>query len=260
MSEIYSIFGKIIRFVQTTFRKSLLFTTIFNIFRFIENAWVSSFITRLYPKNTFLSFMNKNKIISNYLFSPLILLVVFAIFLSLSIERISFELIITLAIGFIASQSIVGQEWVLNPLELVFYRAAFTLKVFDHIIPLASSTGGYILSMIFSSGSPRTFIGEYVLNYHVLVTSTLFGPVFLDFGIIGLSIQMLFFGTFLKLIHLLQKNIKGLAIGIYSIILAHTLIWIETGPTDLMIWLLFVLGFILIIFNYKNMKFIFKKN
>ena len=165
-----------------------------------------------------------------------------------------------LAIGFITSQSIVNQEWMLNPLELVFHRAAFTLKVFDYIIPLAGSTSGYILSMVFSSGSPRTFIGEYVLHYHSLITSTLFGPVFLDFGVIGLSIQMLFFGIFLKLIHIIQKNINGLAIGIYSIILAHTLIWIETGPTDLMIWLLFVLGFILVIFNYKNIEFSLKKN
>ncbi|WP_409200247.1 oligosaccharide repeat unit polymerase family protein [Methanobrevibacter sp. DSM 116169] len=159
-----------------------------------------------------------------------------------------------LAIGFIASQSIAGQHWMLNPIELVFYRAGFTLKVFDKIVPLAGSTGGHILSMVFSTGSPRTFIGEYVLHYHALITSTLFGPVYLDFGTIGLTIQMFFFGFFLKLVHLISKNIKGIAIGIYAILLAHTLIWIETGPTDIMIWLLFILGLILIIFNYKSIE------
>ena len=158
-----------------------------------------------------------------------------------------------MAIGFITSQSIANQTWTLNPLELIFYRAAFTLEVFERILPLAGTTHGHILSMVFSPGSPRTFIGEYVLHYNVCLTSTLFGPVMLDFGLIGLSIQMLFMGIFLGLISKLKK---GVGIGIYSMILTHTVIWIETGPTDIMIWFLYLLGFILIIlnFNYINLN------
>ena len=153
-----------------------------------------------------------------------------------------------MAIGYIASQSIAAQHWTLNPLELIFYRAAFTLEVFEKIIPLGASTNGHILSMIFSSGSPRTFIGEYVLHYNVCLTSTLFGPVYLDFGLIGLTVQMLFMGAFLELIYKLKKDV---GVGIYSIILTHTIIWIETGPTDIMIWFLYLLGLILIIINYN---------
>lgn len=149
-----------------------------------------------------------------------------------------------MAVGYITSQSIANQNWTLNPLELIFYRAAFTLEVFEKIIPLAGTTNGKILSMIFSSGSPRTFIGRYILHYDVCLTSTLFGPVYLDFGLIGLTIQMLFMGAFLELIH---KVKKGIGIGIYSIILTHTIIWIETGPTDIMIWLLYLIGLIYII-------------
>ena len=158
-----------------------------------------------------------------------------------------------MAIGYIASQSIATQHWTLNPLELIFYRAAFTLEVFEKIIPLAGSTHGHILSMIFSSGSPRTFIGEYVLHYTVCLTSTLFGPVYLDFGLVGITIQMLFMGIFLELIYKLKK---GIGIGIYSIILTHTVIWIETGPTDIMIWFLYLLGLILIVLNlnYINLN------
>ena len=155
-----------------------------------------------------------------------------------------------LGVGYIASQSIATQTWTLNPVELVFYRAAFTQEVFEKIIPLAGTTHGHILSMIFSSGSPRSFIGNYVLHYDVCLTSTLFGPVMLDFGYIGLTVQMLFMGTFLKIIHSLAK--KGIGIGIYSIILTHTLIWIETGPTDIMIWFLYLLGLILIILALKK--------
>ena len=146
-----------------------------------------------------------------------------------------------LVIGYIASQSIATQTWTLNPLELIFYRAAFTLEVFEKIIPLSATTHGHILSMIFSSGSPRTFIGEYVLHYNVCLTSTILGPVMLDFGYIGLACQMFFMGVFLKLMHS-SKNI-----ALYSIILTHSLIWIETGPTDIMIWFLYLLGLIYLI-------------
>lgn len=156
-----------------------------------------------------------------------------------------------MAVGYIASQSISGQHWTLNPLELIFYRAAFTLEVFERILPLGGTTHAKILSMIFSSGSPRTFIGNYVLHYNVCLTSTLFGPVMLDFGYIGLTVQMLFMGVFLGLI---SKVKKGVGIGIYSMILTHTVIWIETGPTDIMIWFLYLIGLIYLIICLKNKK------
>ncbi|WP_405293554.1 oligosaccharide repeat unit polymerase family protein [Methanobrevibacter sp.] len=154
-----------------------------------------------------------------------------------------------MAVGYIASQSIAGQHWTLNPLELIFYRAGFTLEVFERILPLAGTTHGKILSMVFSSGSPRTFIGQYVLNYDVCLTSTLFGPVMLDFGYIGLTVQMLFMGAFLGLAN---KVKKGIGIGIYAIILTHTIIWIETGPTDIMIWFLYLIGLIYMIICLKK--------
>ena len=156
-----------------------------------------------------------------------------------------------MAIGYIASKSIATQTWTLNPLELIFYRAAFTLELFEKIIPLAGTTHGHILSMIFSSGSPRTFVGEYVMKYTFCATSTLFGPVMLDFGYIGLTVQMLVIGLFLGLIHKLKE---GIGVGIYSMILTHTLIWIETGPTDIMIWFLYLIGFVLIMINFNYIK------
>ena len=62
---------------------------------------------------------------------------------------------------------------------------------------------------------------------------------------------MLFMGIFIELVY---KVKKGIGVGIYSIILTHTIIWIETGPTDIMIWFLYLLGLILIIINYSNIK------
>ncbi len=154
-----------------------------------------------------------------------------------------------MAVGYIASQSIANQHWTLNPLELIFYRAAFTLEVFERILPLAGTTSGKILAMIFSSGSPRTFIGNYVLTDNVCLTSTLFGPVLLDFGYIGLAVEMFFMGGFLGL---MNKIKKGVGVGIYSFILTHTIIWIETGPTDIMIWFLYLIGIIYILIVLKQ--------
>lgn len=157
-----------------------------------------------------------------------------------------------IAIGYIASQSIASQHWTLNPIELIFYRFAFTLEVLEKIIPLAGTTKGHILSMVFSSGSPRTFIGNYVLEYNVCLTSTIFGPILLDFGIGGLTVQMIFLGIFLKAMNMIAKSIRGIGIAIYSIILTHTLIWIETGPTDIMIWIFYLLGILLLLFAIKK--------
>ena len=166
----------------------------------------------------------------------------------IAVPFIILVIIAGLAVGYIASQSIANQHWTLNPIELVFYRFAFTLEVFERILPLQATTKGKILAMIFSSGSPRTFIGQYVLHDNVCLTSTIFGPVYLDFGLIGLTVQMFFMGAFLEL---LSKLKKGVGTGIYSIVVTHTLIWIETGPTDIMIWFFYLLGLILIILN-KN--------
>jgi len=52
------------------------------------------------------------------------------------------------------------------------------------------------------------------------------------------------------LLHTLQKMKKGIYTAFYAIILAHSLIWIETGPTDLVVWAFFVIGLLLIVLNY----------
>ena len=72
----------------------------------------------------------------------------------------------------------------------------------------------------------------------------------LDFGYLGLAVQMLFMGIFLEVINKIKK---GIGVGIYSIILTHTIIWIETGPTDIMIWFLYLIGLIYILITlYKD--------
>lgn len=101
MSVIYSTLTSLINKISDEFHKSFLFTLIFSILGFIENHWVNSFFKKFYPSENFLAFLNKNQILKNHLFNPLIVLFLFALFLILSINRPSDSLVVTLAIAFI---------------------------------------------------------------------------------------------------------------------------------------------------------------
>ena len=102
MSLIYSTLTSIINRISDEFHKSFLFTTIFSILEFVEDQWVNSFFKGLYPSENFLSFLNKNQILKNYIFHPLIVLFLFAMFLLLSMNHPSNSLVITLLIAFAA--------------------------------------------------------------------------------------------------------------------------------------------------------------
>ena len=102
MSIIYSTFASAINRISDEFHKSFLFTVIFSILEFIENQWVNSYFKKLYPNENFLSFLNKNNILKNHIFNPLIVLFLFALFLLLSLNAPSTSLAITLRIGFLA--------------------------------------------------------------------------------------------------------------------------------------------------------------
>ena len=100
MSMIYSTLTSVINKISDEFHKSFLFSTIFSILGFIEDQWVNSYFKKLYPGENFLGFLNKNYILKNHIFNPLIVLFLFAIFLLLSLNSISQSLAITLFIGF----------------------------------------------------------------------------------------------------------------------------------------------------------------
>ena len=98
---IYSTLTSLINRISDEFHKSFLFTTIFTILGFIENQWVNSFFKSLYPSENFLSFLNKNNILKNHIFNPLIVIFLFSAFLLLSLTRLSMSLTMTILIGFV---------------------------------------------------------------------------------------------------------------------------------------------------------------
>ncbi|MBU4536032.1 MAG: oligosaccharide repeat unit polymerase family protein [Euryarchaeota archaeon] len=171
----------------------------------------------------------------------------------------AFLLISGLLVGYVAVQAIEWQQWTLNPLELFFYRAGYTLSVFDQLLPLKGSTQGsvfyYTLTGYFQAADPRALVGEVVLGYRHSTTSTIFGPALLDYGNLALALQMFLLGGILKIMHTLQKYKKGIFTAFYGILMAQTLVWIETGPTDLVVWIFFLMALglmIYLIFAYNR--------
>jgi oligosaccharide repeat unit polymerase len=163
-----------------------------------------------------------------------------------------------LAVGFIAVQAISWQHWTLNPIELVSSRAAFTLNILVKAIENQFSTMGPLfyatLTGFFTHTDPRVLVGIATLSQNHSITSTIFGPALLDFGIVGMIIQMFFIGFILKLLHSIQNNKKSIFTAFYGILLAQTIIWIETGPTDVVVWLFYLLGIILTISALRSIK------
>ena len=61
MSLIYTKLTSIVNKISQLFHESLLFTIIFSILNYFENAWVNSYLKGLYPGENFLGFIKKNK-------------------------------------------------------------------------------------------------------------------------------------------------------------------------------------------------------
>jgi oligosaccharide repeat unit polymerase len=156
--------------------------------------------------------------------------------------------------GYIAVKSIQWQQWTLNPLELVSYRAGFTMMVFDKIVQMAGTTGGDLFHQALTTGHPRVTVGQIVLGYPTAgdtlttsITSTIFGPAVLDFGFYAMAIQMFIIGVVLRIVYATQIKANGAFTALYAIILTHTMIWVETGPTDSVVYIFYLLAFLAVI-------------
>ncbi len=167
--------------------------------------------------------------------------------------------IIVILLGYVAVKSIQWQTWVLNPLQLLFYRAGFTMMVLDKIVHMPGFTMGQLFHQALTGGHPRVTVGQVVLGYHstgntptVSITSTIFGPAILDFGALGLAVQMFLLGFILRLMSSAQKMVSGTYTALYAIILAHTMIWVETGPTDSIVWIFYALAVIALVILSLN--------
>jgi hypothetical protein len=123
--------------------------------------------------------------------------------------------------------------------DLILSRPAFTLYVLSIMlmnIPLLGLTFGAMYSNIFVQllGVPRALmgavVGEMIVNMPRFYASTLVGPFYLEFGIIGVIIGCLFLGFFAEIPHRIYRLTRNhFFLGLYCIQLSIILVWIETG-------------------------------
>ena len=102
MSTIYTTITTITKNLTKSIKNSAIFKTIFKILRFFEAKWQESYLKQYYPSKNFLSFLKKSEILNKKIFHPLIILLVFAIFLLLSFSGVRKSLEINLIIAFIS--------------------------------------------------------------------------------------------------------------------------------------------------------------
>lgn len=180
-----------------------------------------------------------------------------AVFAAILLRKISLKeilgaffsvlLILTLASTYIAEKSYLA--WKIPPLLYPVYRFGFTFSVFSKIyemsMPFGYLHGGAILD------TTQRIISTAVLNYtspHI-ITSSLFGPLTLDFGLIGILITSAFIGIYLGIMSTKKEKLQ---LCMYSMGLMHSLILIEVGLQQAS--MLFLLSILYLSLNLKYEK------
>jgi len=95
-----------------------------------------------------------------------------------------------------------GQKWSIGVLEILSYRAYFDITVLEKVINSQIHTLGKVIL----NPNGEKLIGELLFGYSHNFTSTMFGPIYLDFGIYGLVFAILL-GLFSRSIYMGDRRI-----------------------------------------------------
>ncbi len=147
--------------------------------------------------------------------------------------------------------------------EIIGSRVGLTLSVYDHLISrfwLFGANRGSTLLATFSSFvpyvhgpwmGPRSIVARIFGVTTVSMTSTLLGTWVLDFGIPGIIVFMLALGFILGMAYYAMRETgSALATAMYSLLIAYTLVGIETGLVDINV-AFFFMGSFLILYNSR---------
>ena len=136
-----------------------------------------------------------------------------------------------------------------NPFYTLQSRADFTLHVLNLLDFIGGNFGlthGHLLASAIpgSDLGPRMMVGKLIAwRTEVTVTPTLIGQMVVDFGKVGVFLEMCLLGFILgigfKIMRITQNYFY---IGIYSLILTYTILGIETGILDIQVLLYFAIA------------------
>jgi len=118
---------------------------------------------------------------------------------SLNIKQMAiFGILLILFIGIMGKIILASsnQAWKLNFMELILYRAYFDIMVLGKIVNYPEM----LLGKITFVPNGERLIGKLLFNYPHNITSTMFGPLYLDFGIFGIVFAFIL-GMMSKLIY-----------------------------------------------------------
>ncbi len=145
-------------------------------------------------------------------------------------------------------------------LDVIGQRTGLTLSIYDSLVNrfyLFGANHGTTTLATFSSFfhtipgprlGPRTIVARMYGVQDISMTSTLFGTVVLDFGIPGIVVFGLCLGFVIGLAYHTMKITRGaLSTGIFSLLIAYTLVGVETGLVDLIVFLFFFTSFLILV-------------
>ena len=175
-----------------------------------------------------------------------------------SLKKISLKGIVVSVLGLMIILAVMtkvillssGQRWSIGILKILSYRAYFDIKVLEKIINYPTYTFGKVVL----NPDGERLIGELLFGYSHNFTSTMFGPVYLDFGIYGL--------LFATLLGLFSRSIYKGDRRIYCIYAAILLSMCEIGINYGFLIVTFIMLYVnsLLDLREKLIKLIKKKN
>lgn len=178
---------------------------------------------------------------------PLVLLMALVIDLYLSGEDLRNISILCLLIPLpivLIGYSVIShspQEWNIGVLGLPIYRSAHTLWVFSESIGVSWPYGSTMGKAIFSMPRAREVVSEVVFGQEgISLTSTIFGPPMLDFGVPGLFS----FFAILGILSSVAKSRSKLDRYPYSVFLSFLAVGVETGIEGSMLTILVTLSYV----------------
>ena len=157
-----------------------------------------------------------------------------------------------IGIGYLRSLNELAISSNTNIFSTLESRANFTMHVLNLLNQISGNFGilhGKMLasSMPGSDLGPRMLVGKLIAwRTEVTVTPTLLGQMLVDFGKVGVAVEMCLLGFLLatgyKIIRITQD---AFYISIYSLVLTYSIVGVETGILDIQIlFYFFIISFI----------------
>ena len=164
-----------------------------------------------------------------------------------------------IGIGYFRSLSEMTITSSTNPLYTLQSRADFTLHVLN-LLDFIGGTFGLTHGQLLASSipgsdlGPRMLVGKLIAwRTEVTVTPTLIGQMVVDFGKIGVAVEMCILGFILGIVFkIMQKTKNYFYIAIYSLILTYAILGIETGILDIQVLLYFAIALFIYLINMKK--------